>query len=164
MWGVRRGGRDLGRWVRDGSPAGGFSAFDPAGMPAMDSWALHVGPCERQVEIYDGFSPCRTAKRWISQPIARGGVASPAGLGSSAACKASQSTAKAPTPACLGVGTCRFIAHVRVRDESRHQGDEGPSTDVLRAFSTRPSRCGCAGCTCAQGRCPSRAGGRPGRR
>lgn len=47
----------------------------------------------------------------------------------------------------------------------RHQGDEGPSNDALRAgFSTRPSRCGCAGYTCARGRCPSRADGRPGRR
>ena len=76
MWGVRRGGRGLGRWVRDGSPTGGFPAFDPASMPAMDPWALHVGPCERQVEIYNGFSPCRTAKRWIFQPLARGGVVS----------------------------------------------------------------------------------------
>ena len=47
----------------------------------------------------------------------------------------------------------------------RHQGDEGPSNDALRAgFSTRPSRCGCAGYTCARDRCPSRADGRPGRR
>ena len=73
------GGRGLAWLVRDGSPNGGFPSFDPANMPSMDFRAPRAGSCERQVEIYNGFSPCRPAKRRISQPIARGGATSPAG-------------------------------------------------------------------------------------
>ena len=40
--------------------------------------------------------------------------------------------------------------HVRMRDDSRHQGDEGPSTDALRAFSIRPG-------AVVQGRLPEKS-------
>ena len=59
-------------WPEGGVLPGGFCAFDPANMPSMDFRALRAGSCERRVEICNCFSPCGPAKRWISQPLARG--------------------------------------------------------------------------------------------
>ena len=150
--------------------AAALPAVDPANMLAMDPSTRRrsaQGPCERQVEIYNGFSPCKPAKRWISQPLARGGVVPPAGRRVWGPTPPAKTTCPQQRRRHRGFRVSAPVALLRtcVWGVLRHQGDEGPSNDALRAgFSTRPSRCGCAGYTCARGRCPSRADGRPGRR
>ena len=117
-----RGRRARGRRGPECARSGGGSlpAVDPANVLAMDPRVRRRGAqgvCERQVEIYNGFSPCRPAKRWISQPLARGGVASPADRrvwGSLPPAKTTCPQQRRRYPGFASTGACRFIAHVRM--------------------------------------------------
>lgn len=108
--------------------AGGGS---PCGRPCKHAGdgpqyaAERAGPCERQVEKYNGFSPCRPAKRWISQPLARGGVVPPAGRRVWAPPLPAKPTCpqqRRRHPGSPSAGACRCIACVRMGRPAASRG------------------------------------------
>lgn len=151
--------------------AAALPAVDPANMLAMDPCArrrgIHRGPASDRLRYTTVFHPAgRQNVGFLNLWLAAGWChLQVGGFGPLRRLRRRPAHSKGAVTRGFRVPAPVVLLRTCVWGVLRHQGDEGPSNDALRAgFSTRPSRCGCAGYTCARGRCPSRADGRPGRR